>query len=269
VKSDKAIVFVVDNAYIDYLPVALLDVWWGSDGKYPIYLIFDLSMKVESVKKIERFASDKGIDLRLTVVPQSKVYRVDSNLITSRKTHVSATVYAKTLIADLLPHQIRFAYYFDIDILVMRRFTELFNVEPAKAIAAVDHNHEKECERLTGAPGAYFNTGVFIANLDVWREIKLSEKIEKIVETRSDDLLNLDQDALFLALHDNWQELPLIYNFYLMRFNPYLENYSGELDWNPDRIRPAIVHFAGPWKPWNGDRRANTFSTWRDRRKRL
>lgn len=267
-KNNKAIVFITDDTYTDYLSVALVDAWNASRGQFPIYVIFDGATKIPNIDKIGDVAQKYGIDLRTAVLSAERTSAIRDAVSKSKKTHVSAATFGKAYIADILPEEIDYAYYLDVDILIVREFLDFLAIEPQSAIAVADHNHPDECERLTGETGKYFNTGVMILNLQRWRKNKLSKKIEEVINKRAEDLLNKDQDALFIALRDDWEELPLIYNFYLMRFNPYVKN-CGDYDWDPDEIKPVIVHYAGPWKPWNGDRRANTYRMWRDRRKKI
>lgn len=267
-KNDKAIVFITDDTYIDPLRVALVSAWRASHPRIPIYVIFDGTTKVSNIDKIGDTAEKYGIDLRTAILPKDKMSEIEKLSSKSGKTHVSAAAYGKIFIADILPKDIKYAYYLDVDILITREFPDFLAIEPKKSIAVADHRHPDECKRLTGKEGKYFNTGVMVINLDKWRKSKISSKITKIVQTRADEFFNKDQDALFVALHKDWEELPLIYNFYLMRFNPYVKNH-GKYDWDPSEIKPVIVHYAGPWKPWNGDRRANTYGIWRDLRKNI
>jgi len=267
-KNDKAIVFITDDMYIDYLPVALVDAWEACDGKVPIYVIFEGGTKVKNIDKIGDVAEKYGIDMRTSVLPMKHVDELKRFWQDPDEPDISAFQYAKCLLNEALPKHIKYAYYLDIDILIMRRFPDFLSIEPEQTIAVVDQNQPNEAERLLGTPGRYFSTGVMIVNLERWRKTGVTAKLKKIVKERSDELLNGAQDALFLALHYDWDELPLIYNFYLMPDNPYVKN-TKSYDWDPAEIKPVIVHYCGPWKPWNGDRRANTYRMWRDKRKKI
>jgi lipopolysaccharide biosynthesis glycosyltransferase len=63
-----------------------------------------------------------------------------------------------------------------------------------------------------------------------------------------------DQDALNILLNEKFTELNWKYNVTTPFFsdeNFYFENWNKKSDYIGSRKNPTIVHFTGPWKPWD------------------
>ena len=257
----KAIVFVLDDGYADKALPAILDVWGFSGKKYPVYIMHGGNLSQNPKFKIRKLADAHGIDLRFYDVSAKGELLKD---LTTHN-HVSIIAYAKLLLGDLLWEGINFAYYFDADILVLRDLTELFAIEPEKAIAVVDHREPKHHLRLHGTEGRYINTGIIVANLPRWNSINAVEMFKEAIRTHSDRFKYNDQDVFAVAFDDENEELPIEYNFMMStRANPYIED-CGDKDWDPKKIDPAILHFVGPTKPWGANSHGKSHKMWRKR----
>ena len=257
----KAIVFVLDDGYADKALPAILDVWGFSGKKYPVYIMHGANLSQNPKFKIRKLADTHGIDLRFYDVSAKGEFL--TSLVT--RNHVSIIAYAKLLLGDLLWEGINFAYYFDADILVLRDLTELFAVEPEKAIAVVDHREPEHHLRLHGTEGRYINTGIIVANLPRWNSINALEMFKDAIRTHSDRFKYNDQDVFAVAFDDENEELPIEYNFMMStRANPYIED-CGDKDWDPKKIDPAILHFVGPTKPWGANSHGKSHKMWRKR----
>jgi lipopolysaccharide biosynthesis glycosyltransferase len=259
--NDKAIVFVVDSNYVDYARLAIKDVWNASGGRVPVYLLAAGDINGPMIKDLTCTQIDNGIDMKMITLRNTEQFYANEGDIA----HITRTAYAKLLLAKLLPKNIKFAYYFDIDILVMKDISSLFDIEPEKSICVADHRAEDEFVRLHGRGGRYINTGVFVANLKRWRELEVEKKAAEVLDSGLYKILWPDQDLMSIIFDNDWEELPLEYNFMLSAtFNPHIEN-CGDLDWDKTKVDPAIVHFLGPSKPWGNLNDKHTHKIWRDR----
>jgi len=256
----KAIVFVLDDGYADKALSAILDVWGFSGKKYPVYIMHGNNLSQNSKFRIRKLADTHRIDLRFFDV--SSKGGVISGLKT--RNHISVVAYAKLLLGELLWEGINFAYYFDADILVLRDLSELFAIEPTKAIAAVDHRLDSERGRLLGTNGRYLNSGVIVANLPRWNSVNTMKMFEEAIRVHSHKFKFNDQDVFAVALDEETDHLPIEYNFMMHRCNEYLVE-DGELDWDPEKINPAILHFIGPTKPWSANSHEKSHKMWRKR----
>lgn len=86
------------------------------------------------------------------------------------------------------------------------------------------------------ANDCYFNNGVLMINVSLWRERRLSEAIMQL--TARHRFIAHEQDAANVLLRDDWHELPGRWNFQLYQRHSF-----------PDEA--AILHYSGRNKPWH------------------
>lgn len=89
---------------------------------------------------------------------------------------------------------------------------------------------------------AYFNNGVFVTDLNYWRQNSIEDKIvEWLLKNETGPLV--EQTAMNYVLYEEW--FPMSPNFNC-RDSKIFEHHLYYLD-------PTIVHFLGPTKPWTPD----------------
>jgi UDP-D-galactose:(glucosyl)LPS alpha-1,3-D-galactosyltransferase len=194
--------------------------------------------------------------------------------------HFTRMSYARLVIARALPSVDR-AIYLDGDILIRRSVDPLFAVDMhGLPIAAC-----RDLNAMTIAQGfpnfadwhldgdaPYFNGGVLVLDLELWREQGLTEEAVAIAESSSASLGWADQDVINIVVGARCQRLDATWNL--------LQGGWGRRA-HPSRIGdmlpraeveaalrdPAIVHFAGSIKPWHprfGGRLSTArYSEWR------
>lgn len=156
--------------------------------------------------------------------------------------HVSSSTYFRLLIPSLLPVKVNKVLYLDSDMLILCNIDELWSTDlEDKAFAAVIepgcHRHE-----VLNIPSnmPYFNAGVILMNLTIWRNEKLADVAIQFAVQNPDKMEFWDQDALNATLFDRWKILSANWN----QTTAFWENKI------KDSVSPAIVHFTGSGKPW-------------------
>jgi lipopolysaccharide biosynthesis glycosyltransferase len=169
--------------------------------------------------------------------------------------YISAAAYLRLFLPDLMPPEVRRLVYLDSDVVVLDDLSPLWDVPlDAAPFAAVPETFL--LGDRGGIPGAgpehdpaapYFNTGVLLMHLPVWRELRITEQCLGYLHEHADRLRLADQDALNLIGYGRWVPLPRRWNWML-----YL------LESNDDPVpaeAASVIHFLGPNKPWIGPRR--------------
>jgi len=257
----KAIVFIADNQYSDYVRLAIKDAWEYSSGACPIYLVHDKRLSDTGKNRLVELANKYSINLRLVDVPEEHFFYENMPM----KYHISDIAYAKLLLGELLPENVKYAYYIDIDVLFVQDLSSFLAIEPERHLCIADHNEPLEYKRLFDSSGRYINAGVFIANLDMWRSSDIAQRAKTLLTEHADSLVYADQDLMMFVFGDDWDELPIEYNFMLnWRINKYTKNLY-PLDWDKKEVAPVIVHYLGPSKPWGFSDDKHTHRIWRDR----
>ena len=145
--------------------------------------------------------------------------------------------------------------YLDVDLLVLKNIEELYSIDlKDKLIAAIeDYPIADRCKRLRiPADYGYFNSGVMLINLTLWRKYKITEQAYSILVRNDIILLQHDQDILNLIAYDKWLRLPFKWNvldIFFFDYTPYDKKYYKEIA-HSLKEDTGIMHFAGPLKPW-------------------
>lgn len=173
--------------------------------------------------------------------------------------HVTKATYYRLFMTDLLPETINKVIYLDCDLVVRHSLSDLWNTDLGdKAIACVmDQCDRAICNynRLRINPElGYFNAGVQLMNIKLWREENLVKRFEEYIRTFPERILFHDQDVMNAIFQESKINLPLKYNvqtsFYhkidVVEFNYW--KHSHEIE---NAIRdPFILHFSSGLKPW-------------------
>jgi len=185
----------------------------------------------------------------------------------SSRGHLSVATYARLFLADLLPNISRMIYL-DADLVVARDLVELWETDlKGMAIGAVPDYDDillADSPALRYASSEFadksdkcFNAGVLLLDLDKWRASRVAETLLGFSKRYADQTVLCDQDALNVCLSGQYYHLEKGWNArsaFFTRKAPFEWVY----DSLPRQLRdasltgPAIYHFAGPYKPWNG-----------------
>ncbi len=154
----------------------------------------------------------------------------------------SAATYSRLFLAELLPVAVERAIYLDADITLNGSLDDLFSMDMLgmPLAAAPDNENGRTIERsVRDLPDdfRYFNAGVFLADLAMWRREGVADQMISFARTTTAPLLLMDQSLLNLVLQRRILPLERTLNAY-------------ELGHFKDVTDPTVIHHAGRWKPW-------------------
>ncbi|MEQ1661432.1 MAG: glycosyltransferase family 8 protein [Thiobacillus sp.] len=257
------IVFASDDRGVLPLGVAIYSLISnaGNHTAYKIYVL-DNNITSENKNKILALLAEKYSLHRIIFV--NVIEQVGAlDLPVTDKWPI--TTWTRVLIPDLLPNENGLVLYCDIDLLFCRDLTELFHTPlGGKAMGVVlehrSHEGSHFNERLgipLSHPG-YFNAGVILMDLQVFRERSLVKRILDFAAAHREQLTCLDQDALNGALSDEIMPINHKWNWHdgltrlLLKHRPSRSMLRGvPLQEAIDAaLHPGILHFQGPNKPW-------------------
>lgn len=168
--------------------------------------------------------------------------------------HFSVANYYRLLAADLIEEDQ--VLYLDSDTLILGDIAPLWQVDmkgyPVAAVAdlIVRDFHRLNLQESQG----YFNSGVMMLNLKVWRELDLGNKVLSYIFSNPEKIIYADQCGLNGFLNGNWLRLDLKWNLQSALFQKEYENlilsWNKEFDVEAANQNPLIIHFSGPQKPW-------------------
>ncbi len=221
------------------------------------------------------------IDLPIDIFCIQPDYSLVENLATSH--HVTPAAYLRLLTAELMPPEVDRAIYIDADILVCDDLAKLWDTPlenrcycaaaPDIACPYVDarlgcpnfrrsnpymaaHRPIPNYRDLGLEPQSmYFNSGVMLMNLDLWRKDDVARKMLLCLDQNSKHVWCWDQYALNVVFHGRWQALPARWNQGAHALEYPNCGYS-PIDRDEFRLMlrdPGIVHFTTEFKPWHYD----------------
>ncbi len=207
------IMLAVDEGYCSLLLTAMASILKNAKQDEALrFHLLDGGLSEESRRRIDELRSIRQFELcfyRPNVATYEKLFPNFPNY---------ATFY-RLVVAELLPEEIERVLYLDCDVLVLSSLRELWNapIGDLFCAAAYDVHHPQTIQQDLNLPNGYryFNAGVLLCNLKVWREKKLSQKFVQIALEREGKLNLADQDVLNLyATNDGYLELDGRWNFY-------------------------------------------------------
>lgn len=239
----KALVFAIDDAYI--VP---LKVFWHSlyqtnsiPNDVAIFILHESSLSMASQNDLIEFfkiynAAPCFIDL---------ADKLPDYLPIGASAHVSRATYYRLFCTSILPSEIDYAVYLDVDMLAMGSIRGLFSLDLTDfPIAAVDHFSPRDELRLWGpVGGSYFNAGVIVINLAWWRTNNIQKVFLEILSNHSSRLSNWDQCVLNIAFANRWLRLPIWYNMNHITRQLITKHWV--------LFETKIFHYTSRRKPWN------------------
>jgi lipopolysaccharide biosynthesis glycosyltransferase len=170
----------------------------------------------------------------------------------------TAAMWFRIFLPELLPEADR-ALYLDVDTLAVGPLAPLLSLDLDDAYVAAVTNVflPQHLERLATLslrePGAYFNSGVLLMNLETMRRDGCTDKLREYAARRGSELEWPDQDALNAVLGTRWLRLGPEWNYMNSMHTPFALYAFGGEDLAAAERKPRIRHFEGPRhnKPWH------------------
>lgn len=250
------IVFAADDRYAQHAAVAMASILLHAAEPVRFhFFVLDDGVTAEKKEKMEKTIAALGGKGLTFISIEGEVF--DDFHVSAQ---LSRTAYVRLAAAELLPDIVARALYLDCDLLFFDDAAHLYQIDMAgRPLAAVP-----DCGIMTSArrrrekaacidlpPGApYFNSGVLLFNVDVWRRKGYARQLLSLAKEHA--YPHHDQDVLNAFFQDNWQILPLRWNvippvwFMLLKVavSPWRHEAAAA------REDPAVLHYAGSYKPW-------------------
>ena len=166
-------------------------------------------------------------------------------------THVSEATYYRLNIDSYFKENEDYIIYLDCDVICIKNPLPLIkktinNIEQSNKVLAAMTEHElvdHGISNLKMKSNKYFNAGVLIINIDMWKQEQITQKlllkleqIKKEIVFWDQDVLNAHFDGSFIELNEN------------LNHQVKMEDKSKEEIKNTDGI--VFLHYSGKFKPW-------------------
>ncbi len=158
----------------------------------------------------------------------------------------SKATFFRLLLPSILPLDIMKILYLDSDVIVLRDVSEVFAFEMHGALAAGVRDPSEPKDSVRIGTKQYFNAGVLLMRLDLWRENEIASKCFDYLADPEKSKLYLDQDAINYVLQDSIYGLS-------KEWNTQVTNSFTATDQLLSNLRQYIfiLHYVTSDKPWH------------------
>ncbi len=163
-------------------------------------------------------------------------------------TRLNQIMYARLLVAELIPDEVERIIYCDCDTYMRGAIEELAEIDlEGKPIGAVEdplgdfitrRRDMRQNVDLFDPADPYFNSGLLVIDTKKWRAAKVLENLARLVADGTMARIYYDQDFLNLTFFGNWKPLDKMWNV---------------IDPRPPHqaLNPKMLHYTGKRRPWN------------------
>jgi lipopolysaccharide biosynthesis glycosyltransferase len=247
------------------LPEGMIGIVASADENYAKHLaVMFISLLKNTVEpsRVCLFCLDGGIGIATRTAMEKEVANlggrlkflaVDTKKYNGFKTNkrFTAAAYYRISIPEIFSHNVDKLIYLDCDIIIKSDISELWaaNIQNYH-IAAVENIARKAYKKSGLKQSDYFNSGILVINLDLWRRDDISGKVRNFL-SENEQLADNDQDALNGVLFDSWKRLPLKWNHQtgLYRKSKQFDLLSPQ-EIEEANLMPSAIHYIGWDKPW-------------------
>jgi len=254
------IIYAADENYVRHLAASLMSAMDACQGAESLeFHVMSTGITDDSKEKLRQLAEKQGRSIAFYELGDlTKWFDFSFN---TRGFAVSALT--RLLMGRVLPEGVHRIIYLDCDTIVLRDLTSMWDTDMGDSPLGMvqEPTVNKKRRVYLGLPDdqPYYNSGVLLVNLDLWRSQQVEKQVLQYYESMHGDLVAPDQDALNGALKERIYPLSPCYNhgspqiFYSWRAltrisspTPYLQ----EEDYQRAVGQPAIVHYLGEQRPW-------------------
>lgn len=231
------IVTAISDEYCRHLAVMLRSLFEHKNLDYKVHLyILNSGLSERVTNTLNDATEDYPLQIHYVLVDRS-MYK---GLV--EQPHISLEAYFRIHIPELLSQDVEKVIYMDPDTIIKEDIYDLWNIDISDYyLGAVEWAFGDNRMSILSIPEqyGYFNAGVLLINLEKWRKENVAQRVWDFLNNNPDKIRHMDQDALNAILYDGRLTLDPKWNYT-----------TGHLLLLRLDIKPAIIHFSGPRKPW-------------------
>lgn len=235
-QNNLLIVLAADNNYAVPLGITISSILANSKNPVGVELVV-LDNKISDFRKkqISKIVNDYGAAMSFYDVSTF----LDNYKLPEIR-HLKKATYSRLFIPQIL--DCKKILYLDTDIIIKTDLLDLWRIDISNYLFAAAPEPEKDkilAEKNDARLSNYFNAGVMLINIPLWRENKITEKAIDFINSYPEKIEYADQDALNYVCHGKWFQLDNKFNYEITYNEPS----------NPKEA--ALIHYIGSTKPWH------------------
>lgn len=234
--------FGVDASYVKYAGVMMTSIVLNHPGQPICFHVACDGLDEADKQKLDEFTMLYR-NIRMMIYDIRELLKNMPEPAKIAPKRLNKTVFLRILLPNFLPREMTKVIYLDADMLCIGRLDALWQTDiKGQAVAASFYPEAAEhMARLQLKGTSYFNAGLMLLNLPIWRQQNITKQVLDCYQKNSDTFLLLEQDALNCMLTGQVTQIPRQFNHMMDAFNPLSAKIQPE---------DAILHFANEGKPW-------------------
>lgn len=233
--------FGVDARYVKYAGVLMTNLVHQHLGQPLCFHLACDGIGEEDKRRLDAFTMLYR-NVELYIYDMTKMLDRLNQIRSDAPQRLHRSVLLRVLLPAYVPQNVERLVYMDADMICLRPLDELFRLELGdNAVAAVSIHSGKNSAALKLSSGRYFNAGLLVMAVPVWRSRELTQRVVDYYQRHSENLPLLEQDALNAVLDGEFTELDECFNFLVEVNNPLTIKY-------PETA--AVLHCVNEAKAW-------------------
>ncbi len=245
-REEIPIFFASDDNYVPFLSVAIKSLIENCNKSYKYkVIILNSGLSNQNMKKLKQMENE-NFEVSFEDI-NDKIYNIANQLSLRLRDYYSISIYYRMFIPSLFP-KYKKGIYLDSDVVVVDDISKLYfeNIDnyllgavPDEVIAGSEVFQQYTKDALDLEPNKYFNSGVLLMNLEMFRKEKIEEKFLHLLNKYNFDVIAPDQDYLNVLckgkvkyINRGWDRMP-------------------NVDDSFDDSELHLIHFNMFKKPWN------------------
>ncbi len=250
------IVLATDKNYAQHAAVTITSILCNTAQQSNIkFYIIDDNIDDDNKTKLQDTVKQFNSNIIFVKIPENSLNQVFVS------GGITRAAYFRLAIPNILPKTVNKVIYLDCDLIVLDDIVNLWNLDMCqKPVAATEDFgilsstskcREKEINLNWKKEYSYFNSGVLLIDVMLWRKNNYASQLIELVQTHK--FRHHDQDALNYLFMNNWTSLPLCWNVIPPVFNMNLSIIKNKI-MRQNALKAlnniSIIHYAGGYKPW-------------------
>ena len=228
------ILITFDNFYARHAITMLMSFFKNNKKNGPIKIwLASSDLSGRNLNNLQKIIQDNNACLKIINIDEDQLCNLPLGV------HFTRANYYRILALDMIDAQK--VLYLDVDLIITQNITSLWEQQLNNVIlAAVDEQNSERVTALNLKRGAsYFNSGVMLVNLELWRSSQISKKVLQFIRNSPELIQFVDQCGVNKIIDGEFLHLNRKYNFQSWMYANCDQRYI-----------PMIVHFTGSSKPW-------------------
>lgn len=254
------VIYASNNSYAKFLGISMLSLFENNQDLEEI-IVYILAEKIDSKNIDFLYCIAKSYKRHIKFIDISEFdKRIPFDFNTGG---YNSIVLSRLFLGSILPANIKCVLYLDCDTIISNSIRELENISfQGNLVAAVPELYmptEKKVLLGLQKDEIYYNAGVLLINLLLWRTENIETRFEEYYRSMDGRLLYNDQDIINFCCRGRILTLSHTYNlstnlfyfprFYVKKLQPAYDASSAD-KYSQILSSPAIIHYMGDERPW-------------------